>query len=338
MKKTLVSLVVAAFAASASAVTVYDSEGTKLSVNGRVNVALENVTKDGKRTDLTNQGSRVTFAAQHQIAEGFKGLANIEIRPDFEGNVKAARVWAGLSADQVGTLTFGKQLTNADAVGLSDFTNLYGGVNQLTTAGSKVIKYTSAEFNGFSFGADYLFGESKRETKTGDLSKYRNGVGVAAFYNTKLSEDFTFKANAGFTHENVDFVGKESKARQAMTFALGAETGPVEFAVDFSQARDTSKTNLLDGLTRNNKVELGAQYKVNPSINLYTAVIFANGRSADKTVKKTGNEGILGTTYFFHKNVRTYVEGAIAKTTTDTNGSKSSKRENKIGVGFRVDF
>lgn len=338
MKKTLVALVVTAFAASASAVTVYDNEGTKVNVNGRVNVSVKNETKDGKRTDLHNEGSRVTFAAQHQIAEGFKGLANLEIRPDFEGNVKAARVWAGLSADQVGTLTFGKQLTNGDGVGLSDFTNLYGGVNQLRTGGNKVVKFTSAEFGGFSFGADYLFGESKRGTKPGDLDKYRNGVGVALFYKNKFSDDFTFKSNAGFTHDNVDFAGHESKARQAMMFAVGGVAGPVEFGVDFSQLRDTSKTDLLDGLTRQNQLELGAQYNINPSLNVYTAVKFTNGRSADKSVKEKGNEGILGATYFFHKNVRTYVEGALAKTNITDNGVKSSTRENKVGVGFRVDF
>lgn len=350
MKKTLVALAVTAFAASASAVTVYNNEGTKVDVNTRVNFAVENTTKDKKRSDLFNKGSRITVNGQQAIAEGYKAVGQIEIRPNFEGGVSAARLWAGLSADKIGTLTFGRQLTNGDGLGLSDFTNLYGGVNQVAGFGPKVVKFTSASFAGFTFGADYLFGQSDRSKKATDLDTYRNGAVVGVFYNNKVSDDFTFKANLGYSTQKYDLAHAKSEERRAWTAAVGATVGAFDFGVDYSEAVDTSKTNRLalifdkgrgavaTGLTKARLLEVGGQYKVSPSVNVYTAFKHAKGNTANQQIKDTYNEGILGTTYFFNKNVRAYVEGAVGKYTTSSQGVKSSHRDNKIGAGFRLDF
>lgn len=56
MKKTLVALAVAAVAASANATIVYNQNGTKVDVGGRVDVMLGKF-GDSQRTDLRNNGS-----------------------------------------------------------------------------------------------------------------------------------------------------------------------------------------------------------------------------------------------------------------------------------------
>lgn len=351
MKKTLVALTIAAFAASASAVTVYDNEGTKVSVGGRVHYTLDNVTKDGKRADVRNNGSRVSVRAEHTLAEGYKALGYVEVGVG-DDTVNTRRTWVGFSADNIGTLTFGRQLTNGDGLGLSDFTNLYGGVNQVTGSGAKVVKFTSAEFNGFTFGADYLFGSKDRAYKAteGFKSEYRNGYGVGVFYAGKVNDALTLKANAGYSAETYDLRTRESEQRRAWTVATGLDYAQFSFGVDYTEARDTSKTDNLKlifdkgrgafnhGETKARILEVGAKYNVLDNLNVYTAYKHGRGYNNDNTVKGRYNEGILGTTYFFNKNVRTYVEGAVAKTNVTSNGVKTSYKDNKIGVGLRLDF
>ena len=118
MKKTLVALAVTAFPASASAVTVYDAEGSKVDIDGSIRMVLERAnseTKNGfgtitekKRTHtgIRNAGSRIGVTARHQLAEDFYALGRVEVRFDkFEkgaasedgfGSAYAKRAYVGL--------------------------------------------------------------------------------------------------------------------------------------------------------------------------------------------------------------------------------------------------
>ena len=69
MKKTLIALAVAATAAtSANATVIYEQEGTKLDLDGRVVLQIANHTN--KRTDLVDKGSRVWVRAFQSIDDG----------------------------------------------------------------------------------------------------------------------------------------------------------------------------------------------------------------------------------------------------------------------------
>lgn len=88
MKKTLVALAVTAFAASASAVTIYENEGTKFEVDGRLHVvAQKNTTKKGNdategHSSLANDGSRVRFTATHALNDDVSAFGRVELRFD----------------------------------------------------------------------------------------------------------------------------------------------------------------------------------------------------------------------------------------------------------------
>ena len=87
MKKTLVALAVAAMAAtSANATTIYENEGTKVDLGGRLDVVLGQFGKD-ERGDLRNNESRVDVHVEHQISNGLKALAHYRLR--FNGRDNA---------------------------------------------------------------------------------------------------------------------------------------------------------------------------------------------------------------------------------------------------------
>lgn len=75
---------------------------------------------------------------------------------DFSG-LYPEYLYAGFNQDGVGSLTFGRQRTNGFSAKTGDYTWLTGENNNITGSGKKVIKFRSANFNGFIFGTDYLF-------------------------------------------------------------------------------------------------------------------------------------------------------------------------------------
>lgn len=151
MKKTLVALAVAAVAASANATTVYNQNGTKVDVGGRIDVMLGKF-GDAQRTDLRNNSSRVEFKAEHEVQNGLKaigavrfGLGDAEKEDTSFNDIKLSKLWLGLKHNDIGKVTFGKQNTTADDVQLNDHTYIFGGNNNLVTSGDKVVSFRTAD-------------------------------------------------------------------------------------------------------------------------------------------------------------------------------------------------
>lgn len=350
MKKTIVALAVAALAAtSANAATVYNQDGTKVDVGGSVRLKLEKV--DGKRTDLADNGSRLTVNASQDLGEGLSAVSQLEIRfsdKAFGDQVKNTRLWAGFKYADLGTLTFGKQLTNGDDAGLSDFSYLYGGINQVVGGGDRVVKFRSASFNGFSFGADYAFGNSDTNEPKDDTYV------VAAFYERKM-DDLSFAFDFGHSTTNKSFKKPNTTTPadkyKEKAYTVGAQVGfgDVTVGLDYSQVKATkgysvgykiknagdSKTVALKGFNKAQLVELGLKYQVTEKSKLYGEYIWGKGSfAAANTPSVRVNAFVLGADYKLHKNVLTFVEFVHVKAKVQS-ASASGKA---VGAGLRVFF
>lgn len=372
MKKTLVALAVSAVAAtSANAAVVYNQDGTKVEVGGSVRLILQKA-KD-KRTDLLNNGSRVVVKASHDLGEGFSALGNLELRlsgDDLGDQVKTKRLYAGFSQKDIGTLTFGKQLTTGDDLGLSDYTYNLGGINKVTDASDKVIHFKSAEWEGFSFGADYIFRDSAK-TKSSNGYEYatnnNSGFVLGAFYNRQFG-DFGFAIEGGYGQDqysvvktadtNGNFTETTPKYKQR-AFTVGTELsyGPVAFAVDYSQRKATKnqavswRTSNADGtgtvinefnnmqFNKIRELEIGVKYQFIEESKVYFDYI--NGRANVKNTEDTNgvsvsklNAFIGGIDYKFNKNVLTYLEGGHFRYKT----GDVKYNDHKVNLGLRVFF
>nr|ADJ38730.1 outer membrane protein P2 [Glaesserella parasuis] len=148
MKKTLVALAVAAFAASASAVTVYENEGTKVDFDGQLRLLLEKQASKEKgksstdgHTNLKNNSSRFGISIKHNINENLYGFGRYETR--LGSGSKNAAKWGDVTTDEayVGLggygheISFGKQAVIGDSIGQAGFDKVYG-------VGTGGIKYT----------------------------------------------------------------------------------------------------------------------------------------------------------------------------------------------------
>lgn len=275
MKKTLIALAVAATAAtSANAFVVYEQDGSKVELSGSFRMFLgRNPDANNGRGDLTNDGSRLIVKATHDLGNGLSALAGYQIRfEDSDGNGDAFKqagspspippsnfgspttreLFGGFKLADVGSLTFGRQSTSADEV-LQDMTYWRTGwYNQITKYADKGVKFRSAEWNGFSFGADYVFGHSNKDIDTYVSTgyKYKSGYALTAFYNTKVGEH-KFEFAAGYTHDNYD--GKFDSAVEGYTQESASNTakrrdiwlvhgdytyGPFYLALNYGQIRE----------------------------------------------------------------------------------------------------
>lgn len=340
MKKTLVALVVAATAISANAANVYQKDGTSIDVEGSFRLFLGKNSKD-QRTDLQNNGSRVWVKANQEIGNGLSALGAVEFRFDRDatenntfGNPRANQLYAGFAHKDVGTVTFGRQDTNLDAVQLSDFAYPFGGNNNFTQAyGEKSVKFTSAEFHGLTLGLDYVFGNAKKDSADATL-KY--GYGVSAFYTRELAKDVTFNFAAGYEQTRFDDANQltTSTGTKGNAWRTSAQVVFGKAAVGVEFGRNVEK--FAGQSDRSRSILVGAKYQViEPS-----AVYFQyqnNQEKAANTAKETENKYILGVDYKLHNNVLVFVEGYRSLTKEHTAPVVKSN-DTGYGVGLRVFF
>ncbi|BFQ93472.1 porin [Gallibacterium anatis] len=358
MKKTLIALAVAAVAAtSANAAVVYNQDGTKVEVGGQFRVLLTK--NSGERADLKNPGSRVEIKATQELGSGFSALAATQLRfsardaagdekQDFN-DIEAYNVYAGFAQDQIGTLTFGKQNTNQDDLGISDYTYDLGDVKMTHNHDKKAAKFRSVEWNGLSVGADYFFGDADKYKNGRANPEEQNGKGwgAALFYTAEVANDTTLTVNGGYTKvkqfDRTDPTNNGDYNESA--YVVGAElaTGPFALAVDWSEKHSTNNTDKLKfgvGTLESNfhkveALEVGAKYNYLENAKVYGEYQYQKATKNSGDDKVTMNGFILGTDYWFTKQVVTYLEAGTFKY---KNQDDKSDRDNKIGVGFRVYF
>nr|BBC82072.1 major outer membrane protein [Histophilus somni] len=376
MKKTLVALAVAAVAASANATTVYNQNGTKVDVGGRVDVMLGKF-GDAQRTDLRNNNSRVEFKAEHEVQNGLKaigavrfGLGNKKNEDSSFDGVKVSKLWLGLKHNDIGKVTFGKQNTTADDVQLNDHTYIFGGNNNLVTDGEKVVSFRTADIQlaegqTLGFGADYGFGEAhKKDIKKGvgnEHIRLKNTYGVSAFYTGNFG-DVKVNANAGYTVRNENNVAgptnysKTDNQKQAWRLATQVEFGPASLGIEYGKTTSKDKVQKTnDGSMAS--IEVGAKYAVLPDVlNVYTqwqrnsikagnvvstfefslANVALDEFSVDTHKKAVQNVFIVGADYAFNKNLLAYAEFANSRVKAPKKAE--NVRESFYAAGLRVYF
>ena len=358
MKKTVIALAIAAFAATgaANAATVYNQDGTKVELGGSARIFLGKLGKD-QRGDLVNDGSRIKINATHTLDNGLSAFVGYETRFNGTqtndkgksiqkqsgsdtsfGGLTTNKLFVGFGFENVGKLSFGRQATTADDV-LGD--GLYyrsGDNNILTTSADKSIKFRSADFEGFSFGADYLFGNPEKYT-TND--SYKNGAGVAAFYNYDFEKNHNIEFAAGYTFDQYDSVNSSSTSQKNHNWLLSSHyrLDAFRFAVAYGQ-----RTEKVTGVTHDTKgkyIFLESKYDLADVAGIPSTLGLQWERYSKKDYKGQDqgkgitNQYIAMADYKLSKNVVPYVQYTRA-TEKDNVGQRTS--ENIYGAGLRVHF
>ncbi|VTX51756.1 Gram-negative porin [Haemophilus influenzae] len=379
MKKTLAALIVGAFAASAAnAVVVYNNEGTKVELGGRLSVIAEQSTStidDQKQQHgtLRNQGSRFHIKATHNLGDGFYAQGYLETRfvseftkdgADDFGDIATKYAYVTLGNNTFGEVKLGRAKTIADEITTAEDKE-YGLLNSkkyIPTNGN-TIGYTFNAIDGLVLGANYLFAQERAlneynlalgkigEVRTGSISngiqvgaKYdANNIIVGIAYGRTNYKDTDYQRSVG-KHQSKQppvYQGKKEKVNGALA-SLGYRFSDLGLLVSLDSGYAKTK-NYKAKHTKSYFVSPGFQYELMEDTNLYGNFKYERN-SIDQGEKEREHAVLFGIDHKLHKQVLTYIEGAYARTRTTTVGSKNdaskvkTEKEKSVGVGLRVYF
>lgn len=171
MKKSLIAIAIAAFAASsANAATVYDKNGTKLDIGGRVQAVWHSTHYDDYMVADGDQSvansARLNIAGRTEIANGISGFGFTEWDTTDSNGTNGAydsfstrEQYVGVDFGKFGTVTAGRTYDAVKSVvETTDIFEDYGCVGQLGSDDrrSGTVRYNWSGY-GFDLGASYGF-------------------------------------------------------------------------------------------------------------------------------------------------------------------------------------
>lgn len=373
MKKTLAALIVGAFAASAAnAAVVYNNEGTKVELGGRLSVIAEqssNTLDDQKQQHgaLRNQGSRFHIKATHNFGDGFYAQGYLETRfvtdatknnADHFGDITTKYAYVTLGNKAFGEVKLGRAKTIADGITSAEDKE-YGVLNnsKYVRTNGNTVGYTFKGIDGLVLGANYLLAQERDptsiQTVAGEVSEQSisNGVQVGAKYDANnIIAGIAFGRTNYRERVNPSFLDPSRKQQvEGVLSTLGYHFSDLGLLVslDSGYAKTKYHKEVKVKVKAQAKppydekryfVSPGFQYELMEDTNVYGN--FKYERTSSDQGKKTHEQAVLfGVDHKLHKQVLTYIEGAYARTKTNDKGkAEKTEKEKSVGVGLRVYF
>lgn len=366
MKKTLAALIVGAFAASAAnAAVVYNNEGTKVELGGRLSVIAEqsNTTVDDQKQQhgaLRNQGSRFHIKATHNFSDGFYAQGYLETRlissydsenTDGFGGIVTRYAYVTLGNKAFGEVKLGRAKTIADGITSAEDKE-YGVLNNskyIPTNGNTA-GYTFKGIDGLVLGANYLLAQ-KYDTAgvAGEVQKQSisNGVQVGAKYDANNIVAAIAFGRTNYKESSNIALGRKEQLEGVLS-TLGYRFSDLGLLVSLDSGYAKTKNHKEMPVKATNSkpaydekryfVSPGFQYELMEDTNVYGN--FKYERTSSDEGKKTHEHAVLfGVDHKLHKQVLTYIEGAYARTKTNDKGkTEKTGKEKSVGVGLRVYF
>lgn len=374
MKKTLAALIVGAFAASAAnAAVVYNNEGTKVELGGRLSIIAEQSTStvdDQKQQHgaLRNQGSRFHIKATHNLGDGFYAQGYLETRlvsddrtadvkksADQFSNIITKYAYVTLGNNTFGEVKLGRAKTIADEITTAEDKE-YGLLNSkkyIPTNGNTV-GYTFNGIDGLVLGANYLLAQERDIAITGQsrlkpgeviVGKINNGIQVGAKYDANNIIVAIAYGRTNYRDSNEQnkankftYQGKKQEVNGALA-SLGYRFSDLGLLVSLDSGYAKTK-NYKAKHEKSYFVSPGFQYELMEDTNLYGNFKYERN-SVDQGEKEREQAVLFGIDHKLHKQVLTYIEGAYSRTRTAANDGKTkekTEKEKSVGVGLRVYF
>lgn len=374
MKKTLAALIVGAFAASAAnAAVVYNNEGTKVELGGRLSVIAEqsNTTVDDQKQQhgaLRNQGSRFHIKATHNFGDGFYAQGYLETRFVTDGtknhsahfgDITTKYAYVTLGNKALGEVKLGLAKTIADGITSAEDKE-YGVLNnsKYVPTNGNTVGYTFKGIDGLVLGANYLLAQDRDQTdltnRAGEVvdQSISNGVQVGAKYDANNIVAAIAFGRTNYKENMRPQVLNSSKKEQVegVLSTLGYRFSDLGLLVSLDSGYAKTKNHAAAAAAvrggsatpaydeKRYFVSPGFQYELMEDTNVYGN--FKYERTSVNQGKNTRQQAVLfGVDHKLHKQVLTYIEGAYARTKTNNKGkAEKTEKEKSVGVGLRVYF
>ncbi|HFZ8995263.1 TPA: porin OmpF [Citrobacter freundii] len=357
MKRNLLAVVIPALlaAGAANAAEVYNKDGNKLDVYGKA-VGLHYFSDDnGSDGDQTY--ARLGFKGETQINDQLTGYGqweynfqgnNSEGGDDAQNGNKTRLAFAGLKFGDAGSFDYGRNYGIVyDALGYTDMLPEFGGDtaysdNFFVGRVGGVATYRNNNFfglvEGLNFGVQYL-GKNERDNpgrSNGDgwgasLSYEFDGFGIVGAYG---AADRT-------NNQEAQFYGNGQQAEQWAT-GVKYDANNIYLAANYGETRNATRfTNGITGASgfanKTQDILLVAQYQFD--FGLRPSIAYTKSKAKD--VEGIGDEDLVnyidvGATYYFNKNMSTYVDYLINQ--IDSDNRLGINDDNIVALGIVYQF
>ncbi|WP_318362838.1 porin OmpC [Enterobacter sp.] len=348
MKRKVLSLVVPALlvAGAANAAEIYNKDGNKLDLYGKVDGLHYFSDNDGDDGDKTYV--RFGFKGETQVNDQITGFGQWEynVQAD-EAEGASDQAWtrlafAGVRFGDAGAIDYGRNYgVIYDVTSWTDVLpefggDTYGADNFMQSRANGVATYRNTDFfglvDGLNFAVQYQGknGSTSGENDNGRSTLKQNGDGYGMSLTYDLGEGFSvggaMSSSKRTSDQNVaDAYGNGDRA-DVYSGGLKYDANNLYLAAQFSQTYNATRFGTSNGSGRTaawgfadkaQNFEAVAQYQFDFGLRPSIAYLQSRGKDiSSANGRDFGDQDLLkyvdvGTTYYFNKNLSTYVDYKI---------------------------
>ena len=345
MKRKVLALVIPALLAAgvAHAAEVYNKDGNKLDLYGKVDglhYFSDDANSDGDQTYV-----RMGFKGETQINDQLTGYGQWEYQVNANttesdhGNSFTRLGFAGLKFGDYGSFDYGRNYgVMYDVEGWTDMLPEFGGDsytrsdNFMTGRANGVATWRNTDFfglvNGLNVALQYQGANENQKTNEqegtgngGDRTVQNangDGFGISSTYDVGMGVSFgAAYTTSDRTTEQVNTGGRVAGGDKADAWTAGLkyDANNIYLATMYSETRNMTPYGDDGVANKTQNVEVTAQYQFD--FGLRPAVSFLMSKGKDLTGQGNDNSKDLvkyadiGATYYFNKNMSTYVDYKI---------------------------
>ncbi|WP_165459940.1 porin OmpC [Atlantibacter sp.] len=344
MKVKVLSLLVPALliAGTANAAEIYNKDGNKLDLYGKVDGLHYFSDDNGSDGDQTYM--RLGFKGETQVNDQVTGYGQWEYQiqgntSESENNAWTRLAFAGLKFGDAGSFDYGRNYGVVyDVTAWTDVLpefggDTYGADNFLQNRANGVATYRNTDFFGLVDGLNFALqyqgqnGSSHGEDFAGRSVLKQNGDGYGMSLTYDLGSGFGIggaMSSSKRTDDQNTLPGIYGNGDRAETYTGGLkyDANNVYLAAQYTQTYNatrfggTSSSNAFGFADKAQNVEVVAQYQFDFGLRPSVAYLQSKGKNISNGVTNYGDQDLLkyvdvGATYFFNKNMSTYVDYKI---------------------------
>ena len=357
MKFKVLSLLVPALlvAGAANAAEIYNKDGNKLDLYGKVDGLHYFSDDDGADGDQTYM--RLGFKGETQVNDQITGYGQWEYQ--IQGNTTESdnQSWtrvafAGLKFAEAGSFDYGRNYgVIYDVTSWTDVLpefggDTYGSDNFLQSRGNGVATYRNQDFFGLVDGLNFALqyqgknGSVSGENDTGRSLLKQNGDGFGGSLTYDLGEGFSVGAAAASSKRTADQNGPRVYGRgdhaEVYSGGLKYDANNLYLATMYTETRNM--TPISGGFANKaQNFEAVAQYQFDFGLRPSLGYVQSKG----KDIEGIGDEDIVkyidvGATYYFNKNMSAFVDYKINQIDDDNKLGVSS--DDIVALGMTYQF
>ncbi len=369
MKRNILAVVIPALlaAGAANAAEVYNKDGNKLNLNGKI-VGLHYFSKDNSGDNSGDQTyARLGFTGETKINSDLTGYGRFETQFNAQNaedtnaaNGKTRYAYAGLKFGDFGSIDYGRnRAIGYDGISYTDVLPEFGGdqgyQDNLTGRNAGVATYRNKNFFGLVDGWDFALGYQSAHNESKNVAR-QTGAGWAM--SSSYTSPFGVGVIGSYTQANrtqAQMADGRGKKAEAWATGLKYDANSVYVAATYGEYHNLSyvkgdtflagkgvSTADSDGqqkaaLDTTKVFEAVAQY--NFDFGLTPSVAYVSAKAKDD--QKATNDYItkyvsLGLTYAFNKNFSTYTEYDI--NLIKSNNAYGVNTNDRVAVGVVYQF